>query len=413
MNILIVTQYFWPEEFRINDLAVGFQQQGHQVTVLTGIPNYPSGNFFAGYGYFKNRRQILEGVKILRVPLISRGDGSALRLVLNFLSFAFLSTVLAPFYCRGKFDAIFVFEPSPITVGLPAILLKWIKKAPILFWVLDLWPDSLAATRTITSPFILRWISRLVNFIYKRCDLILVQSQGFVAHVQQFGIAENRVKYFPSWAEDFYQPTRAEPSAVLPLPQGFRVMFAGNIGAAQDFGTILDAAELLKDDPEIHWIIVGDGRMSEWVRQQVVARALSGNVHLLGRYPVKVMPQFFAQADALLVSLVRAPIFALTIPGKIQSYLACGRPIIAMLDGEGARIVREAEAGITCPAEDAAALAEAVRVMRHQSLDMREAMGRKGRQYYEENFGRALLFDRLESWMRELSASSKIRRRAN
>ncbi len=168
MRILIVSQYFWPENFRINDLAIGLQQRGHQVTVLTGIPNYPGGEFFTpGHGLFRNIHHTHEGVRIHRVPLIPRGKGTAFRLALNYLSFAFFATLLAPFFCRGKFDVFFVFEPSPITVGIPAILLKWIKRVPVLFWVLDLWPDSLSATGVIKSPRILSWVGRLVRFQHK------------------------------------------------------------------------------------------------------------------------------------------------------------------------------------------------------------------------------------------------------
>ncbi len=407
MRILLVSQYFWPENFRINDLAVDFQRQGHQVTVLTGIPNYPGGKFFPSHGLFRNIHQTHEGVRIHRVPLIPRGKGTAFRLVLNYLSFAFFATLLAPFYCRGKFDAIFVFEPSPITVGIPAILLKWIKRAPVLFWVLDLWPDSLSATGVVKSPLILGWVGRLVRFIYKNCDLVLVQSRGFFPHIQQFGVAPEKIRYFPSWAEELYRPVSPEPEQVPTMAQGFRIMFAGNVGAAQDFASILTAAEALKGRLDIHWVIVGDGRIFEWVRQQVIVRGLADTVHLLGRHPVEKMPSFFAMADVMLVSLKRAPIFELTIPGKIQSYLACGRPIVAMIDGEGARIVEESGAGISCPAEDAEALAEAVLDMVGKSREEREAMGLKGRQYYEMNFDRALLFKKLESWMRDLSHNQR------
>ncbi|MEW6314482.1 MAG: glycosyltransferase family 4 protein [Pseudomonadota bacterium] len=407
MKILIVSQYFWPEDFRINDLTIGLCQAGHEVTVLTGQPNYPGGKIFPGYGWFKNTRQDYGGVMVRRVPLIPRGRGGALRLMLNYLSFAIFSTLLAPFYCRGKVDAIFVFEPSPITVGLPAILLRRIKRAPVLFWVLDLWPDSLSATGAVQSPLILRGVERLVCFIYRRCDLILVQSRGFIEHVQRHGGAAEKIRYFPSWAEALYQPLPPAPEQVPAMPGGFRIMFAGNVGVAQDFGTILDAAQRLHRRKDIHWLIVGDGRLLEWVRQQVEARGLSDTVHLFGRYPVAAMPAFFAMADVMLVSLKRAPIFELTIPGKIQSYLACARPLLVMLDGEGARIVKEAGAGLTCPAQDAVALERAVLTMAAMPKLEREAMGQAGRRYYEANFDRAMLFQRVEGWMRELAVVAR------
>lgn len=407
MNILIVSQYFWPENFRINDLAVGMRERGHRVTVLTGIPNYPQGRYYDGYGLFRRLRQDFQGVRVRRVPLIPRGKAGGLRLALNYLSFAATACLAAPLL-RGRYDVIFVFEPSPVTVGLPALLLGRLQRAPILFWVLDLWPESLVATDAIKSPAVLRLVGLLVRFIYRRCDRVLVQSRAFVPAVVAQGAAAEDVRYFPSWVEDVYRPLPRLAEDVLPaLPEGFRILFAGNVGAAQDFESVLVAVERLREHARIHWLIVGDGRRAAWLREEVGRRGLTGRVHLLGPHPLERMPAFFAAADALLVSLKRAPIFALTIPGKVQSYLACGRPILAMLDGEGARVVEEAGAGLTCPAEDGPALAENVLALAALPASEREAYGRRGREYYEKHFDRRMLFDRLESWMREVTGKDQ------
>ena len=408
MHILIVTQYFWPENFRINDLTEGLLEKGHKVTVLTGIPNYPAGSFFPEYGLFRNLRQDFKGAKVIRVPLIPRGNGSGLRLALNYFSFALFASVLAPFLCRDKYDAIFVFEPSPITVGLPALVLKKWKSIPVLFWVQDLWPESLTATGAVRSPWIINKVRALVGFIYRGCDRILVTSQAYYPPVQSFGIDSKTLRYFPQSVEAVYQPVKVEVDAsedALML-KGFRVMFAGNLGAAQSFGTILDAAEKLKSTPGIKIIIVGDGRMRSWIEEEVGKRGLGETVQLLGRYPLEAMPRFFALADALLVTLKREPIFALTIPGKIQSYFACGKPVIAALDGEGSRLIDEAKAGITCPAEDADALAKAILAMAKMPREGRVAMGESALNYYHENFNRDLLIARLEKWMLELSGGN-------
>ena len=183
MKILIVTQYFWPESFRINDLALGLKERGHMVTVLTGMPNYPSGRLFQGYGLFSQSKDEFQGILIHRVPLIPRGKGERWRLALNYLSFTCFASLLAPLRCRGVFDLIFVYEPSPITVGLPALVLKPLKRAPIIFWVHDLWPESLSATEAVRSEPVLRSVAKLVRFIYRRCDRILVQSEGFIPSV--------------------------------------------------------------------------------------------------------------------------------------------------------------------------------------------------------------------------------------
>jgi len=404
MNLLIITNHFWPENFRINDLALGLIKRGHRVTVLSGVPDYPEGRFFPGYGIFKRRQEDYQGIKIRRVPLVPRGQGGKLRLALNYLSFALCGCLLAPIYCPGSFDLILVFETSPVTVGLPALVLKRLRNIPIMFWVQDLWPESLSATGAVSSSLFLGLVGLVVHLIYRGSDLILAQSRAFFPSIGKYGGSGEKIVYFPNSAEDFYRPVKVEAKAPerARLSRGFNLMFAGNIGAAQDFETILSAAELLKDRRDLHWVILGDGRRRAWVEDQVRARGLSGTVHLLGRYPPEAMPRFFALADALLVTLKKEPIFALTIPAKVQSYLASGKPVIASLDGEGARVVQEAGAGLTGPAGDPAALADNVLAMYHLSKSQRRAMGLRGRGYFEKHFEREMLLDRLEALMQEV-----------
>lgn len=404
MKILIVSQYFWPENFRINDLAVGLKKKGHQITVLTGIPNYPDGHFFQGYGFFKKMRQDYQGVKVIRVPLLPRGKGGNFLMVLNYFSFAFFSSILAPFFCRGKFNLIFVFQLSPVTQALPALILKKLKSIPIMFWVQDLWPESLSATGAVRSKIILKIVEKLVSFIYSRCDRILIQSRAFSPSIERLGVEYDRIQYFPNSAEEIYEPMvpEADASEQAALPNGFRVMFAGNIGAAQDFPTILKAAEKLKDYPDIHWLILGDGRIRPWVEAQIEEQGLEKTVRLLGRHPIELMPLYFSFADVMLVTLKKEYIFSLTIPAKVQSYLACARPIIAALDGEGARVVEEAGAGLTCPAGDPESLAKTVLKAYNMTADDREKMALQGRVYFEKNFESRMLLDRLDGWLSEL-----------
>lgn len=398
MKILVLTQYFWPENFRINDLTAGLVEKGHKVTVLTGIPNYPDGKFFPGYGIFKNLRQSYRGAEIIRVPLVSRGRNNKIRLLINYLSFAFYASILAPIICRQRYDVIFVYEPSPITVGLPAIVLKKFKSAPILFWVQDLWPESLSATGTIRSPIIIKYVKKLVQFIYHRCDAILVQSKAFIPSIQSLGVDATRISYFPNSAEGFYSPVKpiANSEECRVMPQGFNIMFAGNIGASQDFGTIISAAEKLKDYTQIHWVVIGDGRMRLWVEEEIAKRNLSANFSLLGRHPAEKMPRYFALADVMLTTLKNEEIFSFTIPAKVQSYLACAKPIIASLAGEGARIIEESGAGFSCEPENPEALAQLALKMYHMKADERCAMGLKGREYFENNFERSKLIDQLD-----------------
>ena len=405
MNILVVTQYFWPEEFRINELSRMLVARGHQVTVLTGIPNYPGGSFFPGYGFIRNKTEYYEGIKIIRVPLLPRGKGGGFRLTLNYFSFVFFASILGPLKCRDPYDIIFVYEPSPITVGIPAIVMKKIKSAPIVFWVQDLWPDSLPATGAVKSQYILKMVEYLVKFIYSCCDLILVQSKVFINAISSMGIEQSKIKYFPNSAEGIFSQADgvAKLSQDIKFPEGFRIMFAGNIGAAQDFETILKAAELIKKHADIHWVIVGDGRMFSWVQEQVEFRQLSQTVHLLGRHPVEAMPSFFSKADVMLVTLRKEPIFALTVPAKVQAYMASARPIIAALDGEGSRTIEEAGAGLVCPSENAEMLAETVLKVYHMDQVQRKMMAMNGRKYFEDNYEPNKLIDDLERWLTELT----------
>ena len=404
MRILIVTQYFWPENFRVNDLARGLHERGHEVTVYTGKPNYPEGKFFLQYGFFDRAAEDYQGIHVIRVPLVPRGSGTGVRLAINYLSFALFASLLAPLRCRGQFDAILVYEPSPITVGLPALVLKVLKRAPLLFWVQDLWPESLSATGAVHSPWMLKMVERLVRFIYRGCDRILVQSRAFIPAVSRLVAEPQRILFFPNSAEALYQPVTVAPDTAESrnLPAGFKVMFAGNIGAAQDFETILSAAEQLKSQSAIQWVILGDGRMQAWVKQEIARRGLQHCMRLLGKYPLEAMPVFFALADVMLVTLKKDPIFAMTVPAKVQSYLACARPIVAALEGEGARVINEASAGLVTASENAHALADAVLALYRMTPEARLAMGQRGRAYFEAHFERERLLNQLEGWMHEL-----------
>lgn len=405
MDILVVSQYFWPENFRVNDLVTELCQRGHRVTVLTGYPNYPSGTIFADYQAAPERFRRYGDAPVERVPMLPRGSGS-MRLILNYLSFALSAALLGSWRLRGRaFDALFVFEPSPITVGLPAVLLRRLKRAPLSFWVLDLWPETLEAIGAIRSPWILRAVGRMVRFIYQRCDLILAQSKSFIPQIRRYCPAGARVEYFPSWSDAGFHFSSVKAAPEVPTADGvFSVMFAGNIGEAQDFPAILDAAEATQGDV-VRWLIVGDGRVACWAREEVRRRGLEKRVLFFGQHPVERMPSFFKHADALLVSLKDSSIFAMTIPGKLQSYLAAGIPILAMLNGEGAEIVSRAGAGLACAAGDGLALARNVRAMASMSPEDRAMMGRRGLEVYASEFERNLLISRLIGWFDELRST--------
>jgi glycosyltransferase involved in cell wall biosynthesis len=404
MNVLVVTQYFWPENFPINDFAVGLRRKGHDVSVLTGMPNYPEGQFFPGYSAFPIRKEYYEGIKIVRVPMVPKGNGNAVRMVLYYWSLALSAGLLAPFLFRKRTDLVFVYQPSPITVGLPGLVLKLLDRVPVWIWVQDLWPETLAATGMVQSPVLLGLTEKLVRLVYSGCDRVLVQSRAFIPKIKKRGVPADRIRYLPNSADEIYQPVTVEPDAQEQklMPQGFRVVFAGNLGKAQDFPTILGAAQKLKSHKEIHWVILGDGTQRSWAERKVRSLGLNETVHFLGRYPAHAMPRFFSLADVLLVTLKRDPIFALTVPSKVQSYLACGKPVIAALDGEGARVINEAGCGITVPAGDGDALAAAALEMYQLPKPVLEKMGQLSREYFERHFERNALLERLDSWMKEV-----------
>lgn len=401
MRLLIISQYFWPESFRINDLATDLKRRGHEVTVLTGLPNYPGGQTYDGYRWPARRSEKYQGIKVVRVPLFARRNGRHWQLALNYLSFVTSACLLGPFLCRGQYDLIFVFEPSPFTVGIPGLLFRWVKRAPLLFWVQDLWPESLSATGAIQSEFWLNRIRTMVRTIYERCDRILLQSKGFKGPAAKLGADPEKTLYYPNWAEDFYKPLDHPelPDDLARMLKGFCIIFAGNLGQAQSLETIIEAATRLKEHTEIQWIFIGDGRQKPWLEEKIQSLQLGSCVHLAGRYPAELMPSCFAYADALLVTLKRDPIFALTIPSKIQSYLACGRPIVAALDGEGANTIKESGAGLVVNAEDSQALANATLQLYRMTEEQRIGMGEKGCAYYNAHFERKGLLDQLEKIM--------------
>ena len=405
MRLLVFTQYFHPENFRINELVRDLAAAGHKLTVVTGKPNYPDGKVFPGYRALGVQRDRHEGAEVVRLPLVPRGRRSGFRLALNYLSFVFSGYLLAPLVLRGRrFDAIFVYAPSPLLQALPAILLAWLKRAPLIVWVQDIWPESLSATGYVKNSILLRIVEIVVRYIYRHSDSILIQSEGFRAPIARLLPDPVRIRYYPNSAEAIFGTAdETDGSGELPatIRRKFSIVFAGNIGSAQAVATIVDAAALLAGQPEIHFFLVGSGSETEWVESEVQRRKLQ-NVTLTGRLPVADMPAIFSAASALLVSLRDEAIFAYTIPGKIQSYLAVGRPVIASLNGEGARVIEEAGAGIACPAEEAQALADAVIHLFAMPAEQRTQLGDNGRRYFLAHFEQGKLVDELVRHIRAM-----------
>ncbi len=395
MRILVVTQYFWPESFIINGLVSELTKRGHQVEVLTGLPNYPAGSFFSGYSLLSGPwNENYHGATVHRAFLLPRGKGFV-RLAFNYFSFV-VGGCFKLLFLKAEFDVIFCYAPSPVTACLPAIFARWLSKKPLVFWVQDLWPESISAVGAIKSEKAIELVGKLVTYIYKRCDHLLLQSEAFKASILDWGGTTNKISYVPNWADPFESSTDI-PAWVNDLPEGFKIGFAGNIGKAQDMRTLLTTAEMLKEHKEIKWIIAGDGSEKLWLEDEIKNRKLEAHIFTVGRKPYGEMLPFFKTCNALYVSLTDEPIFNLTIPAKVQAYMSAGIPIIGSLSGEGARIIELAGAGLCAPASQPSVLAAKVLKLINLANDEREAMGKNGVKYFNENFERGKVVSKIES----------------
>ena len=385
MKLLLVSPHFYPENFKCNDWAFELAKKGHEVTVLSDIPNYPQGKYYKGYNLFKRRKENVNGVTIYRAIVIPRGNARAIRLALNYVSFAFFGSITALYFALfKKFDAVLVHETSPITVGLPALIVKKIQRIPMLFWVLDLWPESLTAAGGIKNKYVIGFFTKVTNLIYRNSNKILISSKGFSRSILEKGDYQDKIVYYPNWADKaLLQKTDYQ----LPdLPNGFIAMFAGNIGEAQDFDHLLEAAKYLKEEKDIHFVLVGDGRKRPWVEEYIKENRLEETVHWVGRHPIESMPKFFTKADVMLVSLKDNLVFNLTAPAKIQAYMSAGKPIAMMLNGEGPRILNEANCGLSVTAGDSRGYADLIKQMSLMSKDDLQTMGQNGKFYCDKYF---------------------------
>lgn len=398
MRVLIWTQHFWPENFHINVVARSLNAQGVDVTVLTGKPNYPEGKIFDGYKAMGIQKEYYSGIEIIRIPLRQRGQSSVKGMLLNYLSFIVSGYFLAPYALRGaRFDAVFVYATSPLLQALPAIFISWLKRAPLVLWVQDIWPDALVATGFIRNRWVLGVVGLAVRYIYRYSDSILIQSEGFRASVERWTNKKERIRFFPNSAEDtshdLTKPTMNTQLAEE-VATSFSILFAGNIGTAQSCETIIEAAKLLQNVPAIKFYLVGGGSMADSIGQSITDSRLE-NVMMPGRIPAEDMPLIFASASVLLLTLRDELALSSTIPSKLQSYLAAGKPVIASCNGEAASVVTKANVGLACPAGDASSLADAVFKIFQMTPDERVRLGENGRVYFDGHY-------RLQSRVKEL-----------
>lgn len=409
MNLLICSQYFHPERFLINDIALELKKTGINVTVLTGLPNYPQGKIYKGYLRLLPKTESWNGIKIIRIPIISRGNGSAIRLTLNYLSFIFSALIFLPFLLiKIKADSIFVFGTSPIIQALPAILLSKFKKSPVTLWVQDLWPDSLEFTGHISNKYALKVITCVTKFIYKNSHKILVSSPSMIEGVKNV-IGNNKiVKHFPNLMRgsvnsciDLSNLSEKMIKSLAKMSEVFSVFFAGNIGRAQSWETIIDAASICASNSDINFFIAGTGTEHAACSEKIKSLNLN-NVFMLGDISGDCIDEFYQKASVLLITLGKHKALGRTIPSKIQAYLKAGKPILCAADGDASAIVSEIPAGLSCKAECAESLAQLIKQFYCMDKDELLVFGENGKKYFLNNF---CLEDNIYRLVEELSGN--------
>jgi glycosyltransferase involved in cell wall biosynthesis len=396
LKILVISQYFWPENFRVNDLCLELQNRGHDVSVLTGKPNYPNGSYYKNYNFYNKRIEFNNGVRIYRCFLVPRGAGGKVNLFLNYISFAFFSS-LRLLFLRDKFDKIIVYQLSPATVGFPGLIAKYKFKAPLYFYIQDLWPESISDAGGLNNRYILYAVDQMMKIFYQNSTEIWVQSIGFVIYLKNKGINISKIKYIPNTVEKFYIPQGVISKYYDKFPIGFNILFAGNIGIAQDFETIIKAAQILNSiKVPVNWIIIGDGSEKKNILDLIEKCNLSNRFYFLGSFPSEDMPYYFACADALLVSLKKTNIFSLTIPSKLQSYLACRKPIIGNVDGVAYNIIKDSNCGVCSISGDYKEFAKNVEKLFNKSRDELNNYSNNSYNFFLNNFERKLVYDLID-----------------
>lgn len=396
-HILVVSQYFYPEEFRINDICKEWVKRGYKVTVVTGIPNYPQGKFYRGFGWFQKRREEYEGIQIVRLPIIPRGN-NAVMLLLNYISFV-ISGFFWKIFTGIRADKVFIFEVSPMTQALVGVWYAKKRRIPCYIYVQDLWPENVISVTGISHSAIIKPINKMVDYIYKNTDEIFATSPSFVDAIcnRKVKVPREKVHYWPQYAEEFYSPVDkdiAKKEAELygiPNDDSFKIIFTGNIGTAQGLDILPKTADLLKSE-NIKFVMVGDGRYLEEFINNLKKRNVRDMFIMLPRQPAERIPMLLSACDVAFLSFADDDLWKMTIPAKLQSYMACGMPIIAIAEGETQRIVEEAECGVVCRTGAPEILKQSIIDM--MQLDLEE-MQKRSLNYYEENYKKEKLMNEM------------------
>lgn len=395
-HILIISQYFYPEQFRINDIAQSWVESGHKVTVLTGIPNYPQGKFYDGYGLTKKRKECWNGVDIIRIPIFERGN-SSIGMVLNYLSFV-VSGFFWKCFTKLNADMVFTFEVSPMTQALVGVWYAKRRKIPNYIYVQDLWPENVEMATGIHSRFVINPISKMVNYIYRNCDKIFATSPSFVEVIRE-RVTDNKEKviYWPQYAEEFYKPVD-EKSELIPFDGNLNITFTGNIGTAQGLEVLPETAKILKSRGIfVRFNIVGGGRNKNNLMAAIENAGVKEYFNMIDYQRATVIPSILAASDAAFLSFEDNDIYAKTIPAKMQSYMACGCLIIGAVKGESERIINEAACGLVAKIGDGKSLANVIEELLEKTDEEKAAMRNASLDYCRNNFDKEYLMQLMDN----------------
>ena len=402
-KVLIVGQHYWPETFRIADIAEGLIERGYDVDILCGTPNYPVGKFFNGYGIFINWRENHNGVRITRVPEIPRGSNTTVRISLNFLSFPLFSLFFVPFFLTKKYDRIIAYQLSPVFMSLSAILISKIAKIPLYFYICDFWPHSLFSMVRIKNKLLRRLVTNVSYWHYRNATGAMGVFKGIQERlVSEVGLPKDKTLYVAQAPEKVYESRVRDKNIEKRFAHNFNIMFAGNINPAQCFDIVTKAARIVIDRgyDKVHYIILGDGMSKKWLLEEVVRLGLKKYFSFEGLHPVTDIPKYQSVADALIVALAKSPLFEYGIPAKVYSYMPSGKPLIASMDGEGKNLINNlSKCGICVDSGDVEGLANAIEKMVIMPKSERLKLGENGYKYYKKHFDREYNLDRLEAFV--------------
>lgn len=394
-HILVISQYFYPEQFRINDICTEWVKRGYKVTVLTGIPNYPKGNFYDGYGLRKKRKEKWNGITIIRIPIIARGHNS-IGLAMNYASFV-ASGLIWNILNNIKADLVFTYEVSPMTQALIGVWYAKAKHIPHYIYVTDLWPENVEVITGIHNKHILGCIQKMSDYIYRNSSVVLTSSKSFIKAISKRKIDKNKIEFWPQYAEDFYIPITEPAKTEIPKDNILNIVFAGNIGYAQGLDILVKVSKLLRQaDVLVRFCLIGDGRYLSELKESIRAEEVGQYFLFIDRKPAEEIPKYLSNADVALISLSRSKVFSITIPAKTQSCMACGVPLLVSADGEVQNIVKEANAGLVSNAEDVDGLFNNILLFNKMSKDQIRQYGNNSLVYSKAHFDKKKLLDRID-----------------